>query len=98
MKNHGADDAVNAMFDMGIEMMALPLEEKMKYEQGDDGEREWKLKRERERERERGGHGQERELHFKYLEPVGQRVWQQPTSRAPTCLDHTQGRADVGGR
>ena len=37
MKNHGADDAVNAMFDMGTEMMALPLEEKMKYEQGDDG-------------------------------------------------------------
>lgn len=25
------------MFDMGAEMMALPLEEKMKYEQGDDG-------------------------------------------------------------
>ena len=37
MKNHGADDAVNAMFDMGAEVMALPLEEKMKYEQGDDG-------------------------------------------------------------
>ena len=37
MKNHGADDAVNAMFDMGTEMMALPLEEKMKYEQGDGG-------------------------------------------------------------
>jgi len=25
------------MFDMGAEMMALPMEEKMKYEQGDDG-------------------------------------------------------------
>ena len=35
MKNHGADDAVNAMFDMGAEVMALPLEEKMKYEQCD---------------------------------------------------------------
>ena len=25
------------MFDMGAETMALPLEEKMKFEQGDDG-------------------------------------------------------------
>lgn len=25
------------MFDMGSETMALPLEEKMKFEQGDDG-------------------------------------------------------------
>lgn len=25
------------MFDMGVDMMALPLEEKMKFEQGDDG-------------------------------------------------------------
>ncbi|KAI0751909.1 Clavaminate synthase-like protein [Daedaleopsis nitida] len=37
LKNHGADDAVNAMFDMGAETLALPLEEKMKYEQGDSG-------------------------------------------------------------
>ena len=26
------------MFDMGVEAMDLPLEEKMKYEQGDSGE------------------------------------------------------------
>ena len=38
MKNHGADDAVNAMFDMGAELMALPFDEKMKYEQGDEGD------------------------------------------------------------
>lgn len=37
MKNHGADDLVNGMFDMGEETMRLPLEEKMKFEQGDDG-------------------------------------------------------------
>ena len=37
LKNHGADDLVNAMFDMGAETMALPMEEKMKFEQGDEG-------------------------------------------------------------
>lgn len=37
LKNHGADEEVNAMFDMGETTMALPLDEKMKYEQGDDG-------------------------------------------------------------
>ncbi|TCD63370.1 hypothetical protein EIP91_005623 [Steccherinum ochraceum] len=37
LKNHGADDEVNGMFEMGAETMALPLEEKMKFEQGDDG-------------------------------------------------------------
>ena len=33
----GADTEVDAMFDMGEETMKLPLEEKMKYEQGDGG-------------------------------------------------------------
>lgn len=37
MKNHGADELVNEMFDMGEETMRLPLDEKMKFEQGDDG-------------------------------------------------------------
>ncbi|KDQ63014.1 hypothetical protein JAAARDRAFT_146912 [Jaapia argillacea MUCL 33604] len=37
LKNHGVDAEVNGMFDMGAETMALPLAEKMKYEQGDDG-------------------------------------------------------------
>ncbi|OCH93705.1 Clavaminate synthase-like protein [Obba rivulosa] len=37
LKNHGLDTEVNAMFDMGAETMRLPLEEKMKFEQGDEG-------------------------------------------------------------
>lgn len=37
LKNHEADAEVDAMFDMGEETMRLPLEEKMKYEQGDGG-------------------------------------------------------------
>ncbi|TFY67411.1 hypothetical protein EVJ58_g1646 [Rhodofomes roseus] len=37
MKNHGADELVNGMFEMGEETMNLPFEEKMKFEQGDDG-------------------------------------------------------------
>ncbi|KAG9309076.1 hypothetical protein JVU11DRAFT_10958 [Chiua virens] len=37
LKNHGTDQEVSAMFDMGAETMALPLEEKMKFEQGDGG-------------------------------------------------------------
>ena len=37
LKNHGADEEVSGMFEMGAETMALPLEEKMKFEQGDDG-------------------------------------------------------------
>ncbi|KAJ7485748.1 hypothetical protein FB451DRAFT_64354 [Mycena latifolia] len=37
LKNHGVDEQVHAMFDMAAETMALPMEEKMKYEQGDDG-------------------------------------------------------------
>ncbi|KAJ7613200.1 hypothetical protein FB45DRAFT_939128 [Roridomyces roridus] len=37
LKNHGIDEEVNGMFDMASETMALPMEKKMKYEQGDDG-------------------------------------------------------------
>lgn len=37
LKNHGADEEVSSMFDMGEETMNLPLEEKMKFEQGDSG-------------------------------------------------------------
>jgi hypothetical protein len=37
LKNYGVDHEVNEMFEMGAETMALPLEEKMKYEQGDAG-------------------------------------------------------------
>ncbi|KIJ06004.1 hypothetical protein PAXINDRAFT_103550 [Paxillus involutus ATCC 200175] len=38
LKNHGADKEVEAMFDVGAETLALPLEEKMKFEQGDEGQ------------------------------------------------------------
>lgn len=37
LKNHGVDEEVNGMFDLGAETMALDLEEKMKFEQGDEG-------------------------------------------------------------
>lgn len=37
LKNHGADESVDGMFELGSEIMALPMEEKMKFEQGDDG-------------------------------------------------------------
>ncbi|PIL36349.1 hypothetical protein GSI_00037 [Ganoderma sinense ZZ0214-1] len=37
LKNHGVDDEVAEMFDMGRETIALPLEEKLKFEQGDQG-------------------------------------------------------------
>lgn len=37
LKNHGVDYEVNEMFDMGAETMALPLDEKLKFEQGNDG-------------------------------------------------------------
>ncbi|THV06486.1 Clavaminate synthase-like protein [Dendrothele bispora CBS 962.96] len=37
LKNHGTDEEVNDLFDLGEETMELPLEEKMKYEQGDAG-------------------------------------------------------------
>ncbi|KAJ8594553.1 Clavaminate synthase-like protein [Rhizopogon salebrosus TDB-379] len=38
LKNHGADQEVSDMFDMGAETLALPLEERMKFEQGDNGQ------------------------------------------------------------
>ncbi|KAH9948228.1 Clavaminate synthase-like protein [Amylocystis lapponica] len=37
LKNHGAEEEVDRMFAMGAETLDLPLSEKMKYEQGDDG-------------------------------------------------------------
>lgn len=37
LKNHGCDEDVDGMFEMGAETMRLPLEEKMQYEQGDEG-------------------------------------------------------------
>ncbi|KAH9910748.1 uncharacterized protein BXZ73DRAFT_57783 [Epithele typhae] len=37
LKNHGADTAVNAMFDTGAATFALPLADKMAFEQGDAG-------------------------------------------------------------
>ncbi|KAL0952183.1 hypothetical protein HGRIS_008795 [Hohenbuehelia grisea] len=37
LKNHGVEEEANGMFDLGAATMALPLEEKMRYEQGDDG-------------------------------------------------------------
>ncbi|KAK0467576.1 hypothetical protein IW261DRAFT_1553855 [Armillaria novae-zelandiae] len=37
LKNHGVEEEASRMFEMGEETMSLPLEEKMKYEQGDDG-------------------------------------------------------------
>ncbi|KAG2141049.1 hypothetical protein DEU56DRAFT_870878 [Suillus clintonianus] len=38
LKNHGSDQEVSDMFDMGAETLSLPLEERMKFEQGDDGQ------------------------------------------------------------
>ncbi|KAL1740764.1 hypothetical protein HDZ31DRAFT_46855 [Schizophyllum fasciatum] len=37
LKNHGAEAEVGGMFRMGEDVMRLPLEEKMKFEQGDSG-------------------------------------------------------------
>ncbi|KAG6847380.1 hypothetical protein H0H93_008547 [Arthromyces matolae] len=37
LKNHGVDEEVDGMFDMGKKTMELPLEEKMRFEQGDEG-------------------------------------------------------------
>ncbi len=37
LTNHGVDDEVVDMFEMGRETIALPLEEKLKFEQGDQG-------------------------------------------------------------
>ncbi|KAH8111455.1 Clavaminate synthase-like protein [Phellopilus nigrolimitatus] len=38
LKNHGADDEVEGMFEMGAETMDLPMDEKLKFEQGDGGQ------------------------------------------------------------
>ena len=37
LKNHGVDEEVAGMFETGAEVMALPLSEKLEYEQGDAG-------------------------------------------------------------
>ena len=37
LKNHGVDEEVRGMFDTGAETMDLPFQEKMRFEQGDDG-------------------------------------------------------------
>ncbi|SJL02787.1 related to oxidoreductase, 2OG-Fe(II) oxygenase family [Armillaria ostoyae] len=37
LKNHGVEEEASRMFEIGEETMRLPLEEKMKYERGDDG-------------------------------------------------------------
>ncbi|EKM58754.1 uncharacterized protein PHACADRAFT_248824 [Phanerochaete carnosa HHB-10118-sp] len=37
LKNHGAEEDTEQMFRMGAETMDLPLEEKLKFEQGDTG-------------------------------------------------------------
>ncbi|KAJ8079640.1 hypothetical protein PM082_011227 [Marasmius tenuissimus] len=37
LKNHGVQEVVDRMFDMGEATMKLPYEEKMKFEQGDEG-------------------------------------------------------------
>ncbi|KAL6304008.1 Clavaminate synthase-like protein [Sparassis latifolia] len=38
LKNHGVEEEVNRMFDMGAETLGLSLSEKLKYEQGDNGD------------------------------------------------------------
>ncbi len=37
LRNHDIEEQVDAMFDVGQETIALPLEEKLKYELGDQG-------------------------------------------------------------
>lgn len=37
LKNHGVEEEVQGMFETGEETFDLTLEEKMKFEQGDDG-------------------------------------------------------------
>ena len=37
LKNHGVEDSTEDMFGMGAETMALPMKEKMAFEQGDSG-------------------------------------------------------------
>ncbi|KAG6863796.1 hypothetical protein C0991_003162, partial [Blastosporella zonata] len=37
LKNHGVEEEADYMFDMGAETMKLPIMEKMRFEQGDNG-------------------------------------------------------------
>jgi len=37
LKNHGTEYEVDEMFEMGAETLRLPLEQKMDFEQGDEG-------------------------------------------------------------
>ncbi|TBU56852.1 Clavaminate synthase-like protein [Dichomitus squalens] len=37
LENHGVDEEVHKMFDVGAETMDLPFQEKMEFEQGDNG-------------------------------------------------------------
>jgi len=37
LKNHGVEEDVDNMFEAGEKVMSMPMEEKMKYEQGDSG-------------------------------------------------------------
>jgi hypothetical protein len=37
LKNHGADELAERMFQMAAETMLLPMDEKLKFEQGDAG-------------------------------------------------------------
>jgi hypothetical protein len=37
LKNHGADELAEGMFRMADETMLLPMDEKLKFEQGDAG-------------------------------------------------------------
>jgi len=37
LKNHGVIEEVNGMFSLGEEAMKLPLEEKLRFEQGNEG-------------------------------------------------------------
>lgn len=37
LRDHGVDEEVSGMFEMGRETIALPLEEKLRFEQGDQG-------------------------------------------------------------
>ena len=37
LKNHDLDKEIDGMFEMGVETIALPLEEKMQFELGEQG-------------------------------------------------------------
>lgn len=37
LSNHGCVEKADRIFDLGATAMALPMAEKLKYEQGDDG-------------------------------------------------------------